>query len=57
MFCADVPARDRAALRRELGDWLDRARTVAPTLPTREWVDENIDMVLTGFARQHFLIG
>ncbi len=48
--------RDRAALRRELGDWLDRARTVAPTLPTREWLDENIDMVLTGFARQHFLV-
>ncbi len=49
--------RDRAALRQELGDWLDAVRPQAPTLPTREWADENIDMVLTGFARQHFLIG
>ena len=48
--------RDREALRQELGDWLDRARTVAPTLPAREWVDENLDTVLTGFARQHFLV-
>ena len=48
--------RDRAALRQELGDWLDEVRPQAPTLPTREWVDENLDMVLTGFARQHFLI-
>ncbi len=49
--------RDRAMLRQELGDWLDKVRPQAPTLPTREWVDENLDMVLTGFARQHFLIG
>ncbi len=48
--------RDRAALRRELGDWLDAVRPHAPTLPTRAWVDENLDTVLTGFARQHFLV-
>ena len=48
--------RDRAALLRELGDWLDLVRSHAPTLPTREWLNENIDMVLTGFARQHFLV-
>ncbi len=49
--------RDRVALRQELGDWLDVVRLQVPTLPTREWVDENLDTVLTGFARQHFLIG
>ena len=49
--------RDRAALRRELGEWLDQNRPQTPTLPTREWLDENLEVMLAGFARQHFLIG
>ena len=47
--------RDRAAMLRELGDWLDENRAATPELPTREWLHENLDMVLTGFVRQHFL--
>lgn len=49
--------RDRAAMLRDLGEWLDANRSTTPGLPTREWVKENLEMVLTGFARQHFLVG
>ena len=48
--------RDRAAMLRDLGEWLDENRSSNPGLPTREWVQENLEMVLTGFARQHFLV-
>ncbi len=49
--------RDRTAMLRDLGAWLDENRASIPDLPTREWVQENLEMVLTGFVRQHFLEG
>ena len=48
--------RDRAAMLRELGAWLDENRSTTPDLPTREWLEENLEIALKGFARQHFLV-